>query len=160
MTQAICLATYHLSVLDPQGEVACALALRQLDLDSYYSSHECSLFLCAPPIELTDLSEFQSREEKSFLKSRETFTSEALKALIHPVVAVLSRLGLKGEIRYWSKQVDLELQARESFGEYENAVIFALNLFEQKLVVYEFAERHYEREQKCSQEFWLKNQAP
>lgn len=160
MTQAICLATYPLSALDPRGEVACALALRQLELDSYYGPQECSLFLCAPPAEVIDLSEFQSREENNFLKARKTYAPEVLKALTHPALAALSKVGLQGEIRYWSEQIDLAPQVEESLGECENALIFALNLFERKLAVYEFAERHQEREQKCSQEFWLKNQVP
>ncbi len=159
MSKAICLATYPISTLDPRGEIACAMALRQLELEDYYASTDCSLFLCAPVASTTDFSEFQSQEEKSFLKSQKTYSFDVLKALTHPVLAALSKLGLQGEMRYWSKNLDLKIQVEESFAESDNDLIFALNLFERQLLVYEFVERHQERKQKSSQEFWLKNQA-
>ncbi len=160
MTQAICLATYPISALDPRGEIACAMALRQLELEDYYGPADCSLFLCAPAETTTDFSEFQSQEEKNYLRAQKTYSLDVLKALTHPILAALSKVGLQGEIRYWSENLDLRLQVEESFAESDNDLIFALNLFDRQLVVYEFVKCHQERKLKYSQEFWLKNQVP
>lgn len=160
MTQALCLATYSLSALDPRGEVACVLAIRQLGLDLYYSSHDFSLFLIAPRPEGGDLSEFESHEEKSLLKSKVTYSFDAIKALTHPVLAVLSKAGLQGEMRYWSQEININQVIEESFSEIENAVVFALDLYKRELSVYENLHMNQERILKNDYEGWLKNQVP
>ncbi len=147
MSQTYLLATYPISFLDSRGELACALALKQTQLQHFYQPENCAVFLCASrEVSGDDFQHFVSREEKCLLKPQTTYTPSVIKALTHPILGYLSNAGLRGPIKFWSEDFDINGEAMSSIANDENDLIFVFNFFSKELKIFENEQNFLKRQ--------------